>query len=250
MEFKEKIDQYLAGVLTESEKLAFENEMNTNAELKDAFSKQFLAKEAIKLAGIRKQVKEVHIQYHVDNESVIDSKPKLRKSWVSYISKIAASVAIFILGIGAYQFMNLSAQKVIVENTITYIEPTMRGEGAAESEISKAYKSADYDKVIGLNNETRSTNVEDQFLVSMAYFNAGNYKIALEKLDELLNDKVNNGQYINQLQYYKGLSLLGIGNISEATTVFKTTKADSTNPYSKNISETFLFKLKLLALKN
>jgi hypothetical protein len=250
MEFTEKIDQYLEGSLSEAEKLAFENELNNNAELNQEFSKHYLAKEAIKLAGIRKQVKEVHEQYHIENEATVVSAPKLRKSWVSYISKIAASVAILFVGFGAYQFMNLTPQKLIKENTLTYIEPTMRGEGSVESDISTAYKSADYQKVIEIGNQKIGQDIDDQFLVVMANYNVGNYESTLAKANELLANKVINGKYINELQYYKGLALVGSGKVDEAIIVFKNIKMDSSNPYARNVTDAFLFKLKLLALKN
>lgn len=250
MEFTEKIDQYLAGSLTETDRLAFENELNSNAELNVEFSKHFLAKEAIKLAGIRQQVSKAHKQYHLENEATVVSAPKLRKSWVSYISKIAASVAILFVGFGAYQFMNLTPQKLVEENTLTYIEPTMRGEGSLQSGIATAYKTANYEKVIELSNQNMAQNIDDQFLVAMAHYNVGHYESTLAKANELLANKVDNGKYINELQYYKGLALVGAGKVDEAITLFKNIKANSSSPYARNVTDAFLFKLKLLALKN
>jgi hypothetical protein len=250
MESIEKIDEYLAGKLSESDKKSFEEEICTNKELEALVSKQYLAQESIKLTNIRNNVRNIHEQFMANYESEIVTSPKIKRNWIALGGKIAASIAFFMLSFGAYQWYNLSPEKLLSQTDIHYQEPTMRGENNAINPVVETYKQADYLKVVSDFNLLKQPNLKEQFLGSMANYNLGKYDASLAMIDKMLIENSSENEYSNELHYYKGLNLVGLYKINEAIIQLEKIKNDSKNPYSKNISNGFMLKLKALAIKN
>lgn len=249
MESLEKIDDYLAGRLLADEKELFEKELKLNPALDLEVSKQYLAKEAIRISTIRKTVKEAQLQYLTESNLEIATLPTIKKSWTIYLTRIAASVAIIAMSIGAFQFYNLNTEEVLAENGIKYQATTIRGSSPSINELETAYKSTDYLLVIDLFEKSQQNNEKEQFLTSMAYYNLKKYDNSLKLINKMLENKEENFQYINELKYYKGLNLIGSNNFDEAIPYFENLKNDDKNPYSKSISKGFILKMKALALK-
>ncbi len=251
----ENIDQYIAKTLTIDQKEQFEQEMNENPELADQVSKQLLATEAIKLAGLRASVAAVQKEFLAEEKSQKPIQPLIAKpqnNWFISFRNIAASLAVLVLGWSTYQYFNLNSQSILEENTISYHVPVMRSTEQVENKFVEYYKNGEFDKVLKLNELEKIQTQKEQFITAMANFNLKNYDSALNQINGLINQKDlrENRQYSNELHYYKALCLIGLNKTNEGISEFKKISANPDNPYAKSISNLFLMKLKILALKN
>lgn len=249
MESLEKIDEYLAGKLSEIDKKSFEKEIENDKNLENEVSKQLLAKEAIKMANLRINVKAVQDQFLLDNYSE-NERPKISRNWKLIGARLAASIAIFAMLFGGLQWINLSSEKILSEDGLHYQEPTMRGENTDKNTITEAYKNGNYQRVISIFDSQKMADQKDQFLTAMAYFNLKDYNSSIKFIEEININFESNQLYINELQYYKGLNLIGLNRYEEAISLFEKIKADPNNVYQKNITTGFLLKLKALSIKN
>lgn len=103
----DRIDRYLSGELTESEVIAFENEMRTNEELRKQLDFMRLLPQAIQLESIRSQLKEIEAGLQVPAAARIEPG----SSWRRYA--IAASV---LLLIGIFLFRDQLFKEGINQN--------------------------------------------------------------------------------------------------------------------------------------
>ncbi len=249
MELLEKMDNYLAGNLSENDKKSFEKEIKNDKNLENEVSKQLLAREAIKLANLRLNVKA--IQENFLSEEYSEAKiPKIGRNWKILNGRIAASIAVFLILFGGFQWFNLSGEKLLSQDGLRYQEPIMRGEVFDKNAIEEAYKDENYKQVISIFSKIERANIKEQFLTAMAFYNLKEYGSSNKLIDLGLKENEVNKLYINELQYYKALNLVGLKKYEEAISLFENIKSDPNHLYQKNITPIFLLKLKALAIKN
>lgn len=253
MENLEKIENYLSGTLTESERLNYENELKNNSELRDLQLKYILAKEAVVSAGIREQVAKVHkdfMQNRIQNQEIhSDIKPKGKQVFMlSSTMRIAASVLIFLLAYSTYQYTTLSPRKVLDGMTIAYNPSTLRGGGDNYAQVRSAFERKDYKKVIATTQDKTTKDVDLIFFRALANFNLENYADALRDFEALKQQNARSlkPSFVYEIAYYEALSLVGAEKFELAVDKLKGVQANKQNPYHVAISDWDILKIKLL----
>lgn len=244
MENLEKIEQYLDGKMSPEELRAFENEMDTNAELSEEVSLLRLTRDAIKSAGVRDLVDGSQKAY------LSQRKPATKELWFKTKAiRIAASVLFIFAFWGFFQIAQTSSESLREDYGISYRQPILRSTEAEQKAFREAYKKGNFNQLLNDITTTEQPTAEQYFLTAMAAYELKDFDKSLSLLEQTsIADSA--GDFENQIAYYSGMSLIGQQHYDKAYNYLKAVKDDTENPYAKSISSGFLIKLRYLVFVN
>ncbi len=236
MEKIDIFDKYLKNQMTADEKQTFDKDLAENTALNEEFAKYKLAVELLKFENLKKEIGVVHQEFKQPQAKVIKFP----------VMRIAAAVMFGILGFGGFWMSSNTGNDVLETNTLLYIQPISRGDVEVKKQAELFYVNGELDQLITLFKSSEKPNEKLSFLAAMAFYRQEKFQETLTLIEKIQAEKPT--EFNNELEYYKGQSLVGLNRIDEALAVFE--KMDKSNPYSESITWTYLLKLKLLSLKN
>ena len=236
MEKIDIFDKYLKNQMTADEKQAFNRDLAENTALNEEFSKYKLAVELLKFENLKKEIGTIHQEFKQPKAKVIKFP----------IMRIAAALIFGILGFGGFWMSSNTGNDILETNTLVYIQPISRGDVEEKKQAELFYVNGEFEQLITLFKSSEKPNEKLSFLATMAFYRQKKYPEVLNLIEKMQAE--NSTEFKNELEYYKGQSLVGLNRIDEALAVFE--KMDKSNPYYESLSWTYLLKLKLLSLKN
>lgn len=236
---------YIDGELSAEEQKMVEEKINTEADWKEAAEKLFVTVKGIQYFGISQEVAAVHQQFlqkgtlpAVQKTKVI-SFPNMGRLFIG----VAACALFIFLGVTAYQFYNLSPDKVFTENFVAYQPGVSRGVEKQETSIKTAYENGRYSDVVDLSKRSPTPQHEDRFYVGLSYLQQNDAASAITWLQPL-------AEAINPLQqdaqFYLSLALIKNKDYSKALTWVQKIKDDEHHLYHDQYAKNIVSQLKML----
>jgi len=193
---EEAIERYCLGNMDEEERLAFENQLEEDNELKTLLEELKPAILALKLEGLRSNLQEIHLE---------KGKNSGRSKRLIYIG-VAASISIIAL------FFSLSLQRSNKELFDAYFQPypdvitkrSSAGEPSSDSSMS-SYSSNDYEKTIESLSSNPKLSSDQLFYLAQAYLALKEGEKAVEILE---GNSFEDSKLKSQVNWYLALGYL------------------------------------------
>lgn len=177
-----RIDRYLSGAMSSSERQAFEQELTTNAELREQVQLQRSMQQFLQHKEERQELQQKLTQTGGDFFQIRQARPRL---WVRWAAGSAAAAAVVLLVV--WQFL---------------LQPSLYDTYADFPPLTLTEKSAD-------------TPVD--WSQTEAAFNGGDYATAAEQLAQYLQTYPDD----QQAQLYLGIARMELGQAEEANELFR-----------------------------
>ncbi|RYZ96461.1 MAG: hypothetical protein EOP47_23830, partial [Sphingobacteriaceae bacterium] len=169
MDSNDKLVQYIDGELTTAEQEAFEQALQQDAALRNALDNLILAREGVKLYGLKNQVANVHHEMMAELRDEQSAVTKKHYPFVRSALKIAAGLFIAMCVFGAYQYAAVSPNGLYSDYYRPYESGVNRGEAVASSAIEKAYLSGDNQAAVKQFEQLAQPTMKERFLAAQAY---------------------------------------------------------------------------------
>jgi hypothetical protein len=256
MENLERIENYLNNTLNESERMEYENELESNDSLRDTQLRYILAKDAIAGVGVRNVVAEEHRKFmskRTDNQTFTEKerKPMGKQIYLFTPMRIAASILLILSVYTGFQYATLSNESVLDGMSSDYNPSVLRGANDNLQNIRNDYKYGKFENVISAIANQENLSSEMIFLRAMSNYNLKNYQASLQDFETLRKQNAGNSKpsYVYEIEYYEALALVGNGKYDLAISQLEKIKNNESNPYRSLISEWDILKIKALKTK-
>lgn len=233
-----KIDDYLRGDLSSTEKLAIEKEMQSNPELAADIKRQQAIIEHLKVLEYRRMsalVKDVHQQEH--SRSHLKAKP--------YRFLAVAAAILLMLTAGWWMWDNNTSQDLYAQYYESYdLRFGNRSTSDVLSEAGGYYIDGNFEKAIPLFEEALRAIPDERkasFALGIAQMELEQWEQALPYFQQLIDSK--DILYAQNAKWYMALSLYQLGRMEEAQTLLSELSQDKQARFSKKASD-FLQKIK------
>lgn len=243
----EKLLQYLDGELPESDKADLEQQLAANKTLRDELENLKLAREAVRSYGLKQEVAAVHQQMMKEMQTPVREINSTRRL-VRYSMSVAAGLLIIFMGITAYNYFSLSADKLFKENYQSYDLNTVRdGDTAEISTIEKAYREKKYEAVVAIINGAPSAIKED-FLKALSYTELGNNEKAISSFKQVIakNKAAGTEVLMDEAEYYLALTYIRNREYDHALDLLNKIHNDPGHLYYEKVSNSMINKVKRL----
>jgi tetratricopeptide (TPR) repeat protein len=225
------------------ERLAADN--NLAAELENLR----LAKDAVKLYGLKTRISSVHTEMMKDLNAPKASAPVIGiRRILKYSSRIAA-IVIMVWGTTVlYQYFTATPEQLFRDNYETFTLRETRGVSGV-SVLQQPFKKGDMKTTMALFNQLKDPQAEDYFLHANAALQAGNSSEAIKSFLALQqkNKSANTHIFEEDTQYYLALAFLHNNEPAAALPLFEQIHSDKNHPYYRKVSSWFLKKLQRLS---
>lgn len=247
----EELEEYLLGDLELNRKKELEIDIKTDQALQEELEALKISREAIELAGWKSLVSKNQEEFLVDREQ--DKVQSIRpepKSTTQWFGRIAASIALILVGFLAVLFFTVSPES-ITSNQLNYSIPVLRSAESNLETIEKAYQTRDYDQVITISQNISSYDPDSFFLVGLSHLEKGDGTKAEEYFNriEAENLLTSESNFADQVDYYLVKSYLLQNKIEESEARMIKILEDQNHTYHHNFSQFDLLKMKILKLK-
>ncbi len=209
-DIQDKIDQYLLGKMSEMDRLAFEQELDKNQELKEQFNFTQKVKEAItsrnrKLAQIR-EWKDAYEIKHMDDTNNDGESHNSKRHYIYWISGIAA---LFVVGF--FLFSPTASDTKDGNGSPIYVSVSSLRSGEDNTDVAKLINEGNYNSALE-KIEEKEKKIESEILETeqeKANMNEEEYSDTQE-VHEIQMD---------ELSLLKAYALFGLKRSKEAMTV-------------------------------
>ena len=241
----ELLVRYLDNELTEEEKLDMEARLTSEASLRQQLEDLRIAREAVRLYGIRNQVSVIHREMVKKGQAPVRKITSSRRV-LKYSMSVAAGIVLLIGAFMAYNFFSLSADKVYSSNYRQYELSTVRG-NTEESGAVKAYREKKFREVISIN-EAGDSSITAGFLAAMSRLELNNPAEAIPGLEKLveLNSQLSQPLFRDEAEYYLALAYIKNRDHDLAIPLLEKIKDDPRHLYHEKVDRKLLRKVKLL----
>lgn len=165
----EQLVDYLDGNLSQSDKDVVMESLKTDSSLQQRYKALLLAKEAVRLYGIKQQVAAIRVSREKEIASpTIPAKIRTISRTVRIAMAVAASLFVLFAGIKGLQVYQLSAGKIYAQTFIDFPVSTTRSATTSIPDIEKAYSNKDYQEVIRLS-KAPAISTKDRLIAGIAY---------------------------------------------------------------------------------
>ena len=243
----EKLVQYLDGELTGEELRAFETEIQNDAGLKAELESLQATRQAIRLQGIKQQVKAIHPEMMKAQAPIMKMKAPVRRI-LRYSISVAATLLLIVVGIMAYNFYTLSPAKVYTAHFQSYELNTTRDTTQVRSAVEAAYRQKNYEEVNRIITTTHDSSIQTLFLGGMSRMEQKNNTRAIKLFSRLLAKNKASGQrdFNDEAEYYLALSYVRDQDYDLALAILEKIKDDPSHRYHSKVSRKFLRQLRWL----
>jgi tetratricopeptide (TPR) repeat protein len=250
----EKLDKYLSGELPASEMGAINERLKTDLAMQQEINLLRTLQETIRKEAIRQKVKFLQTQFlnHNPIEEGKGEKVVPIKHNVRWTLRIAASFLIAALGYGIYQFSTTHADGLYRTNFVSYKLPVLRGAEEDYSLLDSLYHAQQYEAVISKFAEVNNPQPHDNFLAAMSFMQIGDFAKAQTALKVLVkrNNENDTRFFEQEAEYYLALTYIQTNNIDSAIFLFEKIKEDRKHLYHYNVSNTDVWRLRILRVKS
>lgn len=247
-DMNELLVQYLDGELQGDEKQSLEQQLAADAALQQQFDSLLLTRESVRYYGLKEKVTGIHQQMMQEMNAAPVKKIGGTKRIVRYAMSIAASLLLLIGGYFAYQFFNLSAEKVYRANYQPYELSASRDANTAETAAEKAYREGNYKEVMRINTAKEDVSVKAVFLSGTAAMQLKDYPKAISSFTTVLEaNKTAAVKILNdEAEYYLALSYIHNRDYDYALELLNKIKEDPAHTYNAKVTRKLIRQVKLL----
>lgn len=258
-QMRQRIDRYLAGQLNTEEGRALEAEMGQNDALQQAYEDARITQALAQDYGLREEIKSIRRAMQANpNSSVssptstITSEPVKARSLRAYLSRVAAGVAILLVGFAVFQYVTLSPESLYTEQAVAYQLSVNRApettDSSAEEQLTQAYRVSDFDAVVTRYKQLVNPSVTATFLAGQAYLQTDQPQSAIEAFREVVATDSNRGinRFEEDAEYYLALSYLRASQVDQALPLLEAIHSKSEHSYHASVTGYYLWKVRLL----
>jgi len=235
--------RYLDGELTGDEKLALEQRLLTDGELKDQLTSLQVAVQAIRQLGTTQKVSTVHTEMMTElkskkGEAKVVSFGKI----IRYTMTVAASLFILFIGYKVYLGAQLSPEKLYSESFVDFNVSVSRGGTTTVSEIEKNYQQKNYTAIV---NATRSFHLDakDSLLIGLSYLHTDAASKAISFFHAI---SISESDFRQDAEFYLSLAYLKNRSYEKALPLMQKIAADPAHLYHGQLNDDVIEKVKTL----
>jgi len=243
----EKLLQYLDGELMGAEKESLERQLATDPSLEAELESLKTTREAVKLYGLQQKVSGIH-QQMMDEMQAPVRKISPTKKIVRYSIAVAASVILIVAGIFAYNFYNLSSNKVFASNYRSYELSITRDGGNELTPAEKAYSEKNYQEVLRIHDAGEDKTAKGEFLCGAASLELENNSMAIKCFKEVLDINKQSATVIlqDETEYYLALSYLRNKDYDLTLELLREIKDNPAHLYHEKVTGKLIRQIKML----
>lgn len=237
--------QYLDGELQGSEKTKLEEGLRADAQLQEQLEDLQVTREAVRMYGLQQQVSSIHRGMMEEMTAPVRSISPVRR--ILRYSVAAAASIVLVAGIFfAYNFYQLSANRVFNNNYNRFELTDLRGSGTTSTDIEQAYRAHDYKKVTELAAGTNEA--EAQFLAGNAYVQLDNFPKAIEAFTKVISLEQPGSKAIwkDQAEYDLALAYIRNRDFDQSLELLHKIQNDPAHLYHDQVSSSLIRQVKLL----
>lgn len=247
----EELEAFLEGQLDQEARQEMEAELTSNPTLQEELEVLKISKEAIELATWRSIISKNQKEYLADREQ--ESIPSVRlehKSKNEWFGRIAASLALFLVGAAAVLFFTVSPES-ITSNQVEYSIPVLRSADNQLEILEKAYQAGDFDQIADISERLESYDAKAYFLIGLANLKEKNGAQAESYFTQIESKNLEQSEnnYADQVDYYLIEAYLLQGNVNAAMLRMEKIINDSEHTYHGNFNSWDLLKMKIIQFK-
>ncbi len=241
----ELLNQYLDRELDPSATKDLELQLSQDIKLKEELDRLVLARDGIKLFGLREQVKSIRKELRPQSEIKRTGVVRNISRWTL---RIAAVLLLVIAGLGIYEYTSLSSDKLFNQQYEPFEIRTDRGaEGKGAVELEYAGKN--YSSAIASFHSSSHHGPADNFFVAQAYLHEHKSAEAIKYFELALISSDTTHLYKEETEYYLALAYLQGHQVNKAIPLFEKIHADPNHPFHDKVSDWFLRRLSWLKKK-
>ncbi|MDF2159277.1 hypothetical protein [Algoriphagus sp. CAU 1675] len=249
----EQLERYLYGQLNAEESTLLERELEQNPELKTDLEILKLSSKGAEASGWKELIKATQKEYLQDrSESKTPFQVRTGKNITLWMSRIAASFALILVGAFAVLFLSTNPSSLESEFDLRYSTPVLRAGENSLSMMEQAYREGNYSEVLNLGENSAGLEPKGKFLLAMSSLELNQPENATSLLLEIeeSNSKLNQNAFSDEIDYYLAKTYLDEGDFDNAQIRIEKILDDQQHTYHKNVSKLMLWKLKILKMKS
>lgn len=242
--------QYLDGELSSVDAQKVEKQLSENPSLANELENLQLAREAVKMYGVRERVKSVHKEMMKELQPGVKAMSRQRKI-LRYSISIAAAILLIAGLFFAYNFFTLSKEKVFASNYHTYELPTFRDSSSGDqSSIEKAFREKEFGKVVNVQKAGDYT-IKEHFLRGISFLEIQNNASAVNEFRSVVdsNRAAGTSFFEDEAEYYLALTYLRGGNYKTAYRLLRLIKNNPDHLYYDMVTAKLMRQVKMLSWK-
>lgn len=176
----------------------------------------------------------------------------LSKIVFQWLLRVAVFLCIALLGYGAFQFVNVSPDRIYDQQFIYYEAPISNSTQTQMTILDSLYLEKNYQGVIGSFQSQEEQTERDFFLAAISYMQSEQYEQAILLFMQLQQaDQFNSiePKFQEATDYYMALAYLKARQIENAINLFEKIHQQTRHLFHPYVSQLTLWKLKLLEMK-
>ena len=273
----QQIDRYLAGRLTTEETRQLETALAQDPAWQRAYEDAKLTRSLAQAHGLRDDIRSIRTAMLRENttEAALEpmtgtpmtpptetvarpsdaprSEAKVRSiSTFGYAGRIAAGLALLLVGFLGFQYATLSGNELYAERATVYQVAASRSSeepsASPEAELEQLYRAQRFDEATTAYEQLNDPSLMAMFLAGNAYLQQDETDQAIAAFRAIV--RINGSQGINRFeedaQYYLALSYLKADRPDEALPLLEKINDNPQHSYHALISDYYLWKVKLL----
>ncbi|WKN30244.1 hypothetical protein PZB74_14860 [Porifericola rhodea] len=254
----ELIDRFLHGEMDETEQKAFEYQLSQDAELREELESTDIARQGIRHLGLRAEVKQIREQILKDAsvpslEDHLQSEVKTLPLY-AYAYRVAAGLLILLLAGLVLQTAVVSPEGLYNSKMeLSSVNDVTRGRGETPSQTAMldAYQQNRFEDALQIYAGIAEPSVVEHFFAAAAHLQLEQFEEAIGQYQQILEmeGKTDNQFLLQEASYKLALTQLRVEAYDQAIVILE--DLDNNHPYyDKLISNSFMWKLKLLRFKD
>ncbi len=259
----ERVERYIADRLTPAERQAFETDLAQDPGLRQHYEEAQLVQMAAQQYALREEVRsirqamltEIQPSAPVVNiqEHATENQPNHRTNPFNYAGRIAAGIALLLVGFLGFQYATLSGEALFNERAVVYSLTANRSaetpERLPEEQLKQQYRSAHFAEVVDTYERLSAPSLEATFLAGNAYLQQSQGESAAQAFQKVTS--ASSSQEINRFeedaQYYLALSYLQTGEVDQALPILEAIRDNPQHSYHKSVSSYYLWRVRFLS---
>lgn len=251
----EQLNRYLDGELSDADKLAIEQNLQTDAAFKARLQNLVVAREAIKSTGLKNRIADIQRVFKAENAVTETAKvvPMKPRKPIRAMLSAAAAVVVIVAGYTIFQLVATSNQSVYERYYVQYHLPVQRGDETTDATtIDSLYSAGNYNQLASVYATLQQPTQKEHFLAGMAALNVNQPANAVTSFEKLrqVNQQSSDKLFEQESDYYLALAHIKNGNIDAAEKLLQQIKQNPNHLYYKNAAGISKISLKVLELKN
>ncbi len=239
----ELLNRYLDKELDEPDMEQVEKRLREEASLKIELERLKLTREAVRLYGLKEQIRSIRSDMKKNEQHPFKSKTSIVRNLTRWSMRVAAILILLVLGIGVYEYATLSSEKMYDQ---LYAPYELRNTRAQENltPLESAFRKKDYANTITIFLSTKQHSTADYFFTGISYMEFNEPREAIPYFQTALKDS--SGLYKDELEYYLALSYLFTHRFKEAKSLFEKIHSDPNHLFHDKVDKWLLVKLSLV----